>query len=202
MDPTLPHQLLDQARQGSSAAFGILLESLRPYLLLLADRQLDARLRAKGGASDLVQETCLAACADRSAFRGHSVEELRHWLEHILQHRLANLNRTFRHTRKRSLQCEVAFSALLAPSLSDPGLIDPHPTPHRVAVHHEELQALQAAFHQLPELPRQILLLRFQQQLSFEEIAHRLNHSVDAVRKQGARAIQRLQHQMRKSLES
>src|SRR5262245_22320921 len=50
-------QQLAAARTGSPEALGAALEACRLYLLGIADRELDGELRAKGGASDLVQET-------------------------------------------------------------------------------------------------------------------------------------------------
>jgi hypothetical protein len=49
--------LIRQARGGSAEALGRLLERSRAYLLLIANKGLDADLRSKGGASDLVQQT-------------------------------------------------------------------------------------------------------------------------------------------------
>ena len=49
------------ARAGSSEALGRALEACRRYLLLVAEQDLDPDLRAKGGASDLVQQTFLEA---------------------------------------------------------------------------------------------------------------------------------------------
>jgi hypothetical protein len=45
-------QRLAAARAGSREALGQALQACRGYLLLLAERELDADLRAKGGASD------------------------------------------------------------------------------------------------------------------------------------------------------
>ena len=55
---------LAEARAGSQEALGKLLESFRAYLLLIAQCELDAELRAKGGASDLVQQTFLEGQRD------------------------------------------------------------------------------------------------------------------------------------------
>ena len=46
---------LTAAQAGSNDALGQALEACRAYLLLVAERELDPNLRAKGGASD-VQE--------------------------------------------------------------------------------------------------------------------------------------------------
>jgi hypothetical protein len=68
--------LLAAARRGSREALGQSLEACRRYLLAIADRQLDQDLQAKGGASDLVQETFLEAQRDFGQFHGPSPDEL------------------------------------------------------------------------------------------------------------------------------
>src|SRR5262249_55502771 len=54
-------QWIRQAQAGSADAFGRLATTVAPYLLWLANRELDPDVQAKGGASDLVQETFLHA---------------------------------------------------------------------------------------------------------------------------------------------
>jgi DNA-directed RNA polymerase specialized sigma24 family protein len=88
-------------------ALGGALEVFRSYLTLIARRELAPDLAAKVGASDLVQETFLAAGRDIARLRGRSPAELRSWLEGILQHLLANTRRRYRGTRKRRVDLEV-----------------------------------------------------------------------------------------------
>src|SRR5262245_40328741 len=52
---------LAMARAGEGEALGRVLDSCRGYLLMIARQELDAGLQAKGGASDLVQETFVDA---------------------------------------------------------------------------------------------------------------------------------------------
>jgi RNA polymerase sigma-70 factor (ECF subfamily) len=124
MDSTPDKQLLDQVLHGSPEALAKLLEQFRPYLLLLADRHLDEGLRAKGGASDLVQDTCLAACEDLASFRGHNLRQLQAWLSRILLDRLAQFTRRYRDTKKRSVRFEASLERLLHCPRLDPHLID------------------------------------------------------------------------------
>ena len=60
------------ARQGNREALGRALSSVRDYLLLVANEELDPALHAKGNASDLVQETFLRAQRGVEAFRGRT----------------------------------------------------------------------------------------------------------------------------------
>ena len=99
------------ARRGSREALGQALEACRLYLLSIADRQLDEDLQAKGGASDLVQETFLEAQRDFEQFRGSSPDELRAWLRQVLLHNLGAFTRRFRTTSKRAVGLEVALQS-------------------------------------------------------------------------------------------
>ena len=85
------------ARSGDVEALGRMLESCRDYLRIVAERALDPDLAAKGGASDLVQETLLGAYRDIDAFRGRSRAELLAWLRKILRNsHVADLRRHYR----------------------------------------------------------------------------------------------------------
>jgi DNA-directed RNA polymerase specialized sigma24 family protein len=81
-----------EARAGSREAPGRVLEACRRYLLLIADRELDPALKAKGGASDLVQQTFLEAHRDFGRFHGDSEEQLLAWLRQPLRYNLADFS--------------------------------------------------------------------------------------------------------------
>lgn len=81
------------------------LEQYRKYLRVLADMQLNPRLRAKEDSSDIVQMTLLQAYQDLDAFRGTSEGELRGWLKTILTHTLFNLSKKYR-AQKRDFRIE------------------------------------------------------------------------------------------------
>ena len=60
------------------------LEAHRPYLLALANQELQPALRAKEAASDMVQETIILALRDFEQFRGDGAAEMVGWLRRIL----------------------------------------------------------------------------------------------------------------------
>ena len=136
--------LLAAARRGSREALGQSLEACRRYLLAIADRQIDPDLRAKGGASDLVQETFLEAQRDFEQFQGSSPDELRAWLRQVLLHNLGAFTRRFRTTSKRAVGLEVALSANGSSAGIGEGLAGSNLSPSAVAIEHEQVDRIAA----------------------------------------------------------
>jgi RNA polymerase sigma-70 factor (ECF subfamily) len=193
---------LAAARAGSGEALGLILQSCRQYLLLVAGQELDADLHAKAGASDLVQETFLEAQRDFARFQGTSEAELLAWLRQILVNNVANFTRRYR-TGKREVNREVGLQAndsAQASGIAGPALPDPMRTPSSEAVEREQAAALQRALERLPEDYRQVLALRYLEGRTFEEIAPLMNRSAEAARKLFARAMQRLRQEWEGSL--
>jgi RNA polymerase sigma-70 factor (ECF subfamily) len=184
---------LAAARAGSAEALGHVLETCRNYLLLVAERELDPDLRAKGGASDLVQETFLKAHRHFARFQGDSEAALRAWLRRLLLNNLADFGRLYRETDKRRIGREVGLGADSAVGQPAAGLAAPEPSPSQQAMAHEQAQAVQSALDQLPDDYRQVLELRYHEERSFEEIAQVMGRSTNAIHKLWLRAIKRLQ---------
>jgi len=193
-------QRLAAARAGSREARGEALEACRAYLLVVAERELDPSLRAKGGASDLVQQTFLEAQRDFGRFQGSSAEQLRAWLRQVLRNNLASFARQFRETQKRQAGREVALPQ--STSSGPGGLATDTPTPSRHAIADEDAAALQAALERLPDDYRQVIALRYDEDRPFAEIAEIMQRSPNAVRKLWARAVEQLQREMGKDHDS
>jgi RNA polymerase sigma-70 factor (ECF subfamily) len=186
--------LLAEARVGSAQALGQVLEACRGYLVLVAGRQLDPDLRAKGGASDLVQETFLEAHRDFGRFAGTGETELLAWLRQILLNNLANFTRRYLATDKRAVARETTLKSDHS-SEARPEPAAPTPSPSGEAMAREEAQALQRALERLPEDYRRVVQLRYQEERSFEEIGQLIDRSPEAARKLWARAMERLRQE-------
>jgi len=187
--------LVAAARLGSREALGQALEACRLYLLSIADRRLDEDLRAKGGASDLVQETFLEAQRDFKQFRGSSPDELRAWLRQVLLHNVGAFTRRFRTTSKRAVGLEVALQT--AGSSADLGgrLEGSNLSPSALAIEAEQVGALRRALERLPEDCRRVVVLRFEEGRSFEEIGLLTDRSPAAARKVWSRAMEKLRQE-------
>ena len=191
-----PAQWLAAAQGGSREALGQVLETLRGYLLLVADRELDPELRAKGGASDLVQETFLEAHRDFARFHGTSVEELRAWLRCLLLNNVANFTRQYRQRAKRDVGREVALEAGGSSHERGAGLAADILSPSGQAVAHEQAEALAKAMERLPPDYRRVLALRHEEQLAFDQIGQQMQRTANAARMLWLRAVERLQKEM------
>jgi RNA polymerase sigma-70 factor (ECF subfamily) len=187
--------LLAAARAGSREALGQALETCRNYLLLIAGRQLDPGLHAKGGASDLVQETFLEAQRDFARFQGTSEGELLAWLRQILLNNAGNFARRYRGTDKRDIGREIALAPANSSSAAGPDPAADTPSPSGQLMEKEQAAALQRALARLPDDYRQAVVLRYQEGRSFEEIGRLLNRSPDAARKLWSRAMERLRQE-------
>jgi RNA polymerase sigma-70 factor, ECF subfamily len=186
------------ARAGSKEALGRMLADCQAYLLLVAGRELDPDLRAKGGASDLVQETLLEAYRDFDGFHGDTEENLLAWLRKLLLHNVGDFHRRYHGTVKRGTGRDSALAS--AGSSADPLLqvSANEPSPSEVSIAHEERGALERALDRLPADYRQVILWRYREELAFEDIGRLMNRTANAVEKLWLRAIERLRKELEK----
>jgi RNA polymerase sigma-70 factor (ECF subfamily) len=171
-------------------ALGSGVDQFREYLTHVARRELSADLAAKVSASDLVQDTFLAAGRDAAQFQGADPAELRGWLKGILKHLLCNTRRRYRDTGKRRIDRELGADAGAASRWTAVALSATSPSGH--AMRREREEALRRALLTLPERYRSIIEWHHQERLPFDAIAGRLGVSAEAARKVWGRALQRL----------
>jgi RNA polymerase sigma-70 factor, ECF subfamily len=182
-------QWLRRARGGSQSALGLALEAGRKYLLLVANRALDDRLRPKVGASDLVQDTYLEAQRDFGQFRGQTEAEFYGWLLGILAHRLANAVRHYRYTKGRNIDRELP-AASVEQALSR--IADEAATPGATFSAYEEQEQVRMALERMEESSRSILVERTLRGDSFADIAARRGCTADGARKLWVRAVREM----------
>jgi RNA polymerase sigma-70 factor (ECF subfamily) len=186
---------LADARAGSREALGRALETCRGYLLQVAQGELAPELRAKGGASDLVQETLLEAYRDFDRFHGGTEDELLAWLRRLLLNNLADFTRRYRGTGRRQLDREVAPPG---DSSAEPGggLVAADRSPSSLAAAGEQASVVLRVLERLPEEYRRVIVLRYQDARTFDEIGKELGLTANAARKLLLRAIERVQTEL------
>ena len=187
--------LLEQARDGSAAAIGSLLEAARSYLLLQAEHELPLALRAKVGPSDIVQETAIDVQRDFLRFHGTTQEQLYAWLRTILQNNVMDAVRRFEMAQKRAVKREASLSVIVdrrgisvLPAGSN--------TPDHSAIRREDAAMLAGVLTRVPDDYQAVLRLRYWDGLTFPEIAIRIGRSEEAARKLWYRALARLTEEL------
>ncbi len=169
------------------------LEHFRPYLLLLARRQLSGRAPSRFDASDVVQQTLLEAHQRREQFRGGTDAERAAWLRQILAHNLADADRAM-HRDRRDVNRERSLEADLQQSSAQLAgwLAADQSSPSRQAVCHEEAVRLAEALDRLPEAQREALVLQHWHGLTLAQIGERLRRTPIAVAGLLKRGLRRL----------
>ena len=171
-----------------------LIAGCRNYLLLVANQDLGSDVRAKLGASDLVQDTMLSAHRDFQRFQGSTKNEFLAWLRGILKNDLREAHRHFKGVRKRQIDRESPLDDARQIGTTAPDLAI---TPGTNAVRNEEVDLLKKTIQTLSAEHRTVIELRNWQQLPFSEIGQRMGRSEDAARKLWARAVLQLQAAMK-----
>lgn len=168
---------------------------LRPWLQMVAERELSERLRGRVEASDIVQQTLLKAWQGESQFNGETHEERLAWLRTILRNTIRDHYRRLIGSAKRGAGREQAATDLFANG--EPGLsqyaIERGSTVSGELVADEERMQLERLLAQLTPEQRRIVEMRHFEELSFAEIAERMNKSDPAVRMLWVRALRSLQ---------
>jgi RNA polymerase sigma-70 factor (ECF subfamily) len=139
----------------------------------------------------------MEAFADFADFQGGE-KELLAWLRRMLRNNLANFARSYRETDKRdeSLEVQLQSGSACAPPAQTSNGADSTPSAHAIA--NEEEAAVLKALEGLPQDYRQVVMLRYREELAFEEIARIMGRSANAVEKLWLRAIERLRSVLEK----
>jgi RNA polymerase sigma-70 factor (ECF subfamily) len=134
------------------------------------------------------------AVRDFAQFHGATEDELLQWLRRLLLNNLIDFTRQFRDTAKRQVDREACLlgrsSGLHAEPATD------LPSPSDLALAREEAEAVAHALQQLPGNYRQVIVWRYQDGRSFEDIGQALDLTPNAARKLLLRAIGRVQQVM------
>lgn len=186
------NRLLLAAREGLDGQIEGLLELYRPYLLAMANNQLDPALRGKAGASDLVQETLWRAAKVLPTQLPADASELREFLGKLLLRRMDALRQRYRRTKKRQIRRERSLDDFEVQEFLQRLIMPPEDTPGSKAVRKERTERMLAALDKLPNAYRQVILWRNRDGLTWPEIGKKVDRSPDALRMFWKRAMARL----------
>ena len=160
----------------------------------------DVRLNSRVDPSDVVQEALADAAKRMTEHPKELSVSVYPWLRSLAFERLVAMRRTHVFALKRTVTAEVS-DGLELPDGSVVMLADRisarNSTPSQKLMKQESRQRVRSALTKLPQRDRQILVLRFLEQLSIEETAEVIGISQAAVSTRVFRALQRLRNIMK-----
>jgi RNA polymerase sigma-70 factor (ECF subfamily) len=195
--PTAPDtdQLLDRANHGDGTARQQLLTRHRQRLRKMIALRLDRRLAARVDPSDVVQEALAEADRKLADYLRDRPLPFYPWLRQIAAERLAKLHHRHLHAGKRNARREEPGVLNLPDesALQLAGrLISPESSPSKQLLRRELRQRVQDALARLAERDRDVLVLRYLEQLSTKQTAEVLGITDGAVKTRHLRALERL----------
>lgn len=189
--------LLDEAGAGDSRARQKLLERHRDRLVKMVSVRLDPRLAPRVDPSDIVQEALVHADRKLDGYLRNRPVPFYPWLRRIAWERLVKCHR--RHTaRRRDVGRERASMNLSESSIREfaSRFRAPSSSPSRLAERREQVARAREALQQLPERDREVLVLRYLEQLSTADTAAVLEITLSAAKLRHLRALERLRRLM------
>jgi RNA polymerase sigma-70 factor (ECF subfamily) len=188
-------QLVARAGKGDGAALQELLGRHRSQLRKMVAIRLDRRLAARIDPSDVVQDVMLEAAQMLPQYLTERPLPFYPWLRRLAWKRLLKLYQHHLGAQKRAVTREEQGLPMLADesALELAGrLVAPETSPSNRMLRNELCHRVQSALSQLSEPDREVLVLRFLEQLSTSEMAAVLGISEGAVKTRQTRALDRL----------
>ncbi|NUQ66078.1 MAG: sigma-70 family RNA polymerase sigma factor [Pirellulales bacterium] len=191
--------LVERARTGDVAARENLLVRHRGRLRRMVAVRMDRRLAARLDPSDVIQEALTEAAVRLPDYLEHRPMPFYPWLRQLTWDCLIRLHREHIYRQKRSVAREEDWEAVLADEsarlVADQLLARPDSPIARLA-RREMLERVQAAMDELDPKDREILVLKYLEQLTTEQISAVLGITPAAVKSRHFRAIQRVHRRL------
>jgi RNA polymerase sigma-70 factor (ECF subfamily) len=194
LEPDTDH-LLDCASHGDRSARQQLLIRHRGRLRAMVAARLDRRLAARLDPSDVVQEALAEAARRLDAYLRDRPLPFYPWLRQLAWERLAKEHRAHLARARRSVRREEpGVLDLPDESVAELAqrLVDSASSPSRHALRVERQGRVRAALALLSEADREVLVLRYLEQMPLREVAAVLGVNESAVKMRHFRALERL----------
>jgi RNA polymerase sigma-70 factor, ECF subfamily len=188
-------ELVLRSARGDDSARQALLVRHRDRLRKMIGVRLDRRLLGRLDPSDVVQEVLIEAHEKLNDYLRDQPLPFYPWLRQIAWQRLVKIHQ-HHHARKRRVTQEgPELLELPEDSVADlvERLAGSGTSPSRYALREELRHRVRRALGQLGERDREVLVLRYLEQLPLAEIAAVLGSTEGAVKSRHARALLRLQ---------
>jgi RNA polymerase sigma-70 factor, ECF subfamily len=187
---------IDRLRVGERRALAELFDEHRDRLRRMVELRIDSRLRARLGASDVLQEAFLDVARDLDAYLADPKLPPLLWLRLHVGRRLTTLHRQHLGTKMRDAALEISLYQGALPEASSAALasmlLGQHTSPTQAAQRAERLLRIQEALNSLDPIDREVLALRHFEQLGRADAALVLGISQETGAKRYFRALKRL----------
>ena len=189
-------ELILRADQGDQSAVQRLLGGHRDRLRRMVALRIDPRLSARLDPSDVIQEALTEAAVKLPAYLRDRPLPFYPWLRRIAWERLIRVHEQHVQAGKRTVRAEAPWDGALGDGsamLLAARLFQREDSPSRRMMLDEMRHRVRAALDQLAMLDREVLVLRYLEQLSINETAATLDISAGAVSMRQLRALRRMQ---------
>jgi len=194
--PGDPSDPIEQLRGGDREALATLFDQYRDRLRRMVELRIDARLRARLDASDVLQEAFLDVARDLDAYLADPKLPPLLWLRLHVGRRLTTLHRQHLGTKMRDAWQEISLYQGALPRASSTALaamlLGRHTSPTQAAQRAERMLRVQEALNSLDPVDREVLALRHFEQLGRALAAQVLGITQEAGAKRYFRALKRL----------
>ena len=184
MEPLSDQELIQEVREGKRRAYTELMHRYQERVYWVARRIVGGH----EDADDVTQETFVKAFLALGEFRG--VSSFFTWLYRIA------VNLSLNTIRKRQVLSYLHESELLGRFLPS------HDDPSERVEQEETATLLERAIAQLPEKQRAVFVLRYHDELSYEEIAKILKTSIGGLKANYFHALRKVREHLRNEIET
>ncbi len=183
--PERDAEMLERLRDGDNTAMAELYDRYFDRVYSLVFNQVD---RNKEIAEDIVQETFLAALKSAKTFKGRSSAYT--WLCSIAYHKVAD------HYRRQSRERKRMVSGIDVDTVDDEENPGRQPQPDSLIESAETRQVVNEALSRLPWDYRQVLILKYVEEMSVQEISQVMDRSPKSIEGLLTRSRKALQTQL------
>lgn len=188
-------ELVRRAGHGDASATHELLDRYRGRLAQMVETRLDPRVRGRIDPSDVVQETLVAASQKLAQYAAEKPLPFYPWLRQIAWEKLVHQYDLHLRAAKRSVSRERTFR----PDVSDESVLElahvfvGRASSPSAAMARQELQVtVRRALAAISDQDRELLMLRYLEQLPSKDIAAIMEISEGAVNVRHMRALERM----------
>jgi RNA polymerase sigma-70 factor, ECF subfamily len=188
-------KMMDAVLAGDGEALASLFSVYRDRLRRMVELRMDARLRGRVSASDVLQEAYIGALQRLPHYQASSDIPLFVWLRAVTMQRLIDVHRRHLGGQVRDASREIRLGdveAIEAGTGQIAELIANTTSPSLAARRNEIMVVVREALEQLDAIDREVLVLRHFEQMSNHEAAAALEIKPAAASKRYVRAVERL----------